>query len=690
MADFRELGVSEGTLQSLTSMGFEEPTPIQTQAIPLLLSGRDIIAQALTGTGKTAAFGVPLVERVDPELRQPQAIVMAPTRELAVQVTDQVCKIGHHRGISVLPIYGGQPIGRQLYMLHRGVQVVVATPGRLLDHMRRGSIDLSAVTTLVLDEADQMLEMGFVEDVEYVLEHLPAERVTALFSATMPQPIVDLAQKYLREPEVLRLVKAQGLTVPDIDQVFYMVPFPRKLDALCRVLDVKQPERTIVFCATKRMVDEVSEGLNARGYPAEALHGDISQAMRERVLRGFRGGQTEVLVATDVAARGLDIPEVSHVINFDIPPDPEYYVHRIGRTGRYGRRGAAITFVNPREMRILKVIERVTGAHIRREEVPTAAEAEEREIEILRDRLTSTLSAGGWGRYRPMIEELLLEDHDPVDLAAAALQLVASGVVSTRRMGSATRSLTLPTIPAAAGTASSERTTPPGPSAPLERSGAFERAASPEQTRAAARGARPSFAERRAPDGRPAAAGRDRAGAPPLRRAPAISLAAADALRERRPFERSSAGGATPDRERRPFREGDRPDRAGYREDRTGYREDRRAPRPFAESRSPRAADDRRPMRDADDRRLPHDTDDRRPARDMDDRRPARDGEERRPFGDRKPKRWVNAGKPGRSGGPSGTFGSKPGGKFGGKAPTRGSKSAAPGAGRPARPKRAR
>jgi ATP-dependent RNA helicase DeaD len=444
LVEFRELGLREETLRGLATMGFEAPTPVQERAIPCLLEGRDVIAQALTGTGKTAAFGVPIVERIDPTRAHPQAIVLTPTRELAIQVTDQLCKIGQHRHIAVLPIYGGQPIGRQLATLRRGVHAIVATPGRLLDHMRRGSVDLSGVRTLILDEADQMLEMGFIEDVEYVLEHLPTERATALFSATMPKPIVDLAKKHLRDPEMIVLARPRGLTVPDIEQVFYLVPFPRKLDALCRVLDVRQPERAIVFCATKRMVDEVVEGLTARGYPAEALHGDISQAMRERVLRAFRSGQFEVLVATDVAARGLDVPEVSHVVNFDIPPDPEYYVHRIGRTGRFGRRGEAITFVNPREMRVLKVIERVTGAHIRREEVPTAAEAEEREVEMLEARLLATLGKGGWGRYRPVIEELLLEDHDPVDLAAAALALLASSGAGTRRAGRQPISLVSP------------------------------------------------------------------------------------------------------------------------------------------------------------------------------------------------------------------------------------------------------
>jgi ATP-dependent RNA helicase DeaD len=278
---------------------------------------------------------------------------------------------------------------------------------------------------LVLDEADQMLQMGFQEDVEYVISHLPAERVTALFSATMPKPILDIVSRYMRNPEILQLSKPSALTVPEIDQVFYQVPFPRKFDALCRVLDVRQPDRAIVFCATKRMVDEAVERLQARGYVAEALHGDINQATREKVLRGFREGRTEVLVATDVAARGLDIPAVSLVVNFDIPPDPEYYVHRIGRTGRLGRAGEAITFVNPREMGELRLIERATGARIRRAEVPSAAEAQERESQLLEERLLDVLAKDGWGPYRLIVEDLL-GDHDPIDIAAAALSM-ASG-----------------------------------------------------------------------------------------------------------------------------------------------------------------------------------------------------------------------------------------------------------------------
>jgi ATP-dependent RNA helicase DeaD len=297
--------------------------------------------------------------------------------------------------------------------------------------MRRRSIDLNAVKMLVLDEADQMLQMGFQEDVEFIISHLPDDRVTALFSATMPRPILDIVHRYMRTPEILRLSKPSELTVPEVQQVFYQVPFPRKFEALCRVLDVRQPDRAIVFCATKRMVDEAVERLQARGYVAEGLHGDMNQAGREKVLSGFRDGRTEILVATDVAARGLDVPAVSLVVNFDIPPDPEYYVHRIGRTGRLGRAGEAITFVNPREMGELRMIERATGARIRRADVPTAAEAEEREAQVLEERLLDVLAKDGWGPYRVIVQDLL-DEYDPVDLAAAALAMAAARAPSRR------------------------------------------------------------------------------------------------------------------------------------------------------------------------------------------------------------------------------------------------------------------
>jgi ATP-dependent RNA helicase DeaD len=414
-------------------MGFEEPTPVQAQAIPHLLQGKDVVAQALTGTGKTAAFGIPLVERINPRRNQPQAIVMTPTRELAVQVAEHLGQLGKHRDLRLVAIYGGQPIDRQLRALSRGVHAVVATPGRLMDHMRRGTVDLSSVGLLVLDEADQMLQMGFQEDVEYVMSHLPPERVTALFSATMPKPIMDIVHRYMREPQVIQLSRAQALTVPEVEQVFYVVPFPRKMDALCRILDARQPERAIVFAATKRMVDEVTERLQGRGFVAEGMHGDVTQAAREKVLRGFREGRTEVLVGTDVAARGLDIPDVSMVINFDIPPDPEYYVHRIGRTARVGRSGLAVTFVNPREMRELQLIERVTGARIRRAELPSGAEAEEREAQLFEEQILDVLDRDAWRPYRGLVEELMT-DHDPLEIAAAAAALA---IERRRRPGTA-------------------------------------------------------------------------------------------------------------------------------------------------------------------------------------------------------------------------------------------------------------
>ena len=425
MNSFQTLGLTSEVLRSLDAMGFDAPTPVQARAIPGLLQGRDVVAQALTGTGKTAAYGIPLVERIDIARKVPQALVLAPTRELTVQIAEQLWQLGHQRGLQLVSIYGGQPYDRQLRALSRGVHAIVATPGRLLDHLRRGSADFSSVGMLVLDEADQMLDMGFAEDVEAILGHVPATRLTALFSATMPKPILDLAGRYLRNPEIIRLSQPQALTVSTIDQVFYQVPFPRKLEALCRVLDARQPERAIVFCATKRMVDEAVERLQAGGYAAEAIHGDISQPGREKVLRAFREGRTEVLVATDVAARGLDIPEVTLVINFDIPPDPEYYVHRIGRTGRLGRAGEAITFVNPREVRDLRLIERVTGARIRPAEVPSVAEVEARDLQMLEERLLDAIGKDGWPRYRAVIQDLV-GDYDPIDLAAAALTLAAS------------------------------------------------------------------------------------------------------------------------------------------------------------------------------------------------------------------------------------------------------------------------
>jgi len=433
MPNFDDFGLSAQVLRALREMGFEEPTPVQTRAMPPLLAGKDVVAQALTGTGKTAAYGIPLVEHIDPHFKSIQAVVLSPTRELAIQVEEHLSQLAKYRNLRFLAIYGGQPIDRQLRALSRGVHGIVATPGRLMDHMRRGTVKLDNVRVLVLDEADQMLQMGFQEDVEFILSKLSKERLTALFSATMPASILKIVDRYMNDAEKIQLSRPQALTVPSVDQVFFQVPFPQKFDALCSVLDSRQSDRTMVFCSTKRMVDEVAERLPMRGYAAQAIHGDVTQSGRERALKAFRDGRTDVLIATDVAARGLDVPDVSLVVNFDIPPDPEYYVHRIGRTGRSGKSGEAITFVNPREMRELKMIERVTGAHIRRGELPTPREAEERAGQQLESKLREALQGTAWKRYVGLVDSLSSE-HDAVEIAAAALALAGEQRGPARRL----------------------------------------------------------------------------------------------------------------------------------------------------------------------------------------------------------------------------------------------------------------
>jgi ATP-dependent RNA helicase DeaD len=366
VTDFTSLKLSAEVRRAIDELGFEEPSPVQAQAIPELMAGRDLIAQAMTGTGKTAAFGIPLVERLDPTSDTIQGVVLAPTRELAVQVAEQIYRLGRHRGLRVVPIYGGQPIERQPRALRNGVQIVVATPGRLMDHMRRGSIELGRVRMIVLDEADEMLNMGFLEDIEYVLSKLPSERQTALFSATMPEPISRLAGQYLRDPVTVQLGSPRGVTVPSIEQRYYEVPGRYKFEALVRVLDVEQPGIAIVFCGTKRAVDEVAERLPSRGYRVESLHGDMSQVQRDRAIRAFREGRAEVLVATDVAARGIDVEQISHVINYDVPHHPEDYVHRIGRTGRAQSVGDAFTLMTAEDLQEVAAIEHFIGQKIPR------------------------------------------------------------------------------------------------------------------------------------------------------------------------------------------------------------------------------------------------------------------------------------------------------------------------------------
>lgn len=418
---FTALGLAQPLLQSIRELGFEEPTPIQRRAIPVLLSGRDAIAQAQTGTGKTAAFALPLLQQLDVDSRQVQALVLAPTRELAVQVAEAVHALGRHLEVGVLPIYGGQPIDRQLRALRLGVQVVIGTPGRIQDHLRRGSLTLDAVKTVVLDEADEMLDMGFEEEIEAILALAPERRQTALFSATIPPRVLALSRRYLRDA-VRVTIEAEKLTVPTIKQTYYEVAPRAKLDALCRILDMEAPGSAIVFCRTKRDVDEIGEALMARGYPADTLHGDLSQAMRDRVMRRFRDGQAELLVATDVAARGLDIEHVSHVINFNIPEDPEQYVHRIGRTARAGRSGDAITLVTPREMRWLREIERLIRKRIKPARVPTAGDIAARRLELTKESITRAIREGGLESYLMAVEDLA-SDGDLTQVAAAALKV---------------------------------------------------------------------------------------------------------------------------------------------------------------------------------------------------------------------------------------------------------------------------
>jgi ATP-dependent RNA helicase DeaD len=421
---FADLGLSEALLRSIRDVGYEEPTPIQVQTIPLLLAGRDVIAQAQTGSGKTAAFGLPIIEAIDPRERRVQALILCPTRELAIQVAEALHKYGRHKEVETLPIYGGQPYERQFRGLQRGVQIVVGTPGRVMDHMRRGTLALDRIRFFVLDEADEMLDMGFIEDIEWILEQAPAERQTALFSATMPPRIADLARRYLRDP-VRITVAGKQMTVPATRQSFYEVVRARKVDALTRILDAETPTSAMIFCRTKVGVDELGEALMARGYAVETLHGDLSQVQRDRVMRRFRAGQADILIATDVAARGLDIPEVSHVINFDIPESAEAYVHRIGRTGRAGRSGDAITLVTPREVRWMRQIERITRARIEARRLPTLADVAARRREAMAQQVRAVLA--NEDAYEPYLDTVaeLADERDAIAVAAAVLKLYA-------------------------------------------------------------------------------------------------------------------------------------------------------------------------------------------------------------------------------------------------------------------------
>jgi len=415
---FKDFGLSQETLKAISEIGFEEPTPIQVSTISLILSGRDIVGQAQTGTGKTAAFGIPIAERYR-HCRKPFAIVLEPTRELAVQVAQEIQRIGKHKKISVLPVYGGTSIDRQIKTLQRGVNVIVGTPGRVIDLLRRRALSLSEIGMVVLDEADEMLDMGFIEDMETILTVTPADRQTLLFSATIPQSIMDIARRYMRIPEKIR-VNTKDVVIPKIRQTFYEVREDNKVDALSRLLDVENPQLAIVFCHTKREVDAVFMKLSRLGYNAGAIHGDFTQARRDEVMNKFKGGILDILVATDVAARGLDIKNVTHVINFGIPQNSDSYVHRIGRTGRAGKSGIAITLITPREYRHLRLIERTARTIIARKKLPTPADvARARERNILMD-ISGIIRENRHAGYLKTIEELS-NNHEFGDIAAAAL-----------------------------------------------------------------------------------------------------------------------------------------------------------------------------------------------------------------------------------------------------------------------------
>ena len=420
---FDELDLCPQIVRAVKEMGFEAATPIQARAIPVIMEGRDVIGQAQTGTGKTAAFGIPLLQKIDPKNRKLQAIVLCPTRELAVQVADEIrrlCKFMH--GIKVLPIYGGQDIGKQIRSLKGGIQLIIGTPGRVMDHMRRHTLKFDQLHTIVLDEADEMLNMGFREDIETILKDVPEERQTILFSATMPQPILDITKNYQRDAQLVRVVKKE-LTVQNIDQYYYEVKEKNKEEVLSRLLDMYNPRRALVFCNTKRRVDELTGALQGRGYFAEGLHGDMKQSQRDRVMNGFRNGKTEILIATDVAARGIDVDDVEAVFNYDLPQDDEFYVHRIGRTGRAGRVGKAFTFIVGKEVYKLKDIQRYCKTKIYAQPIPSLNDVSAIKADKILNNIADTIQNENLSAMVDLIEQRLNEeDYTAMDIAAAFLK----------------------------------------------------------------------------------------------------------------------------------------------------------------------------------------------------------------------------------------------------------------------------
>lgn len=431
--NFEELNIDPRMLRAVSDMGFEEASPIQVQAIPALMDGKDVIGQAQTGTGKTAAYSIPMLQRINPDLKKLQAVVLCPTRELAVQVAEEIRKIAKYMSdIKVLPVYGGQEIVKQIKSLKSGVQIVVGTPGRVMDHMRRKTVRFDDVAMVVLDEADEMLDMGFREDMETILTDIPGERQTVMFSATMSKEIMDIAATFQKNPQTIKVVRKE-LTVKNIEQYYFEVKPRSKDEVLCRLIDIYNPKLSVVFCNTKRQVDDLISVLKGRGYFADGIHGDMKQMQRDRVMSDFRSGKTEILIATDVAARGIDVDDVDIVFNYDLPQDEEYYVHRIGRTGRAGRSGMAFSFVSGKEVYKLKEIERYCKTKIKVKQIPTMDDVKNRKLDQLFGQIRESIEAGGLSEMVEIIENRINEDDmTALDVAAALLKMTVGDSLTER------------------------------------------------------------------------------------------------------------------------------------------------------------------------------------------------------------------------------------------------------------------
>ena len=426
---FKELGLNEDILKAINDMGFEEPSKIQAKVIPILLEGYDVIGQAQTGTGKTLAFGAPVLSSISKEGKNIKCLILAPTRELAIQVNDELVRIAKYSKVRILPVYGGQPIDRQIKSIKRGVDIIVGTPGRVLDLIRRNVMELSNIEFLVLDEADEMLNMGFIEDIEEIMKNTNDERRTLLFSATMPAPIKKLAKKYMKKNSKQVSIVKNDITCSNVTQYYFEIKHKDRFETLCRVLDVDEPQAAIIFCKTKKGVDELVASMQSRGYSVEGMHGDMPQNHRMNTLRKFKEGSLEFLVATDVAARGIDVENVTHVVNYDLPQDPESYVHRIGRTGRANREGVAYTLVTPREYMALKQIEKTTKGKIKRKEIPTIDDIFYTKYKNIYDRVKVCVEGEDYKRFVPLVAELD-EEFNLVDVAAALMQLIYEKEVS--------------------------------------------------------------------------------------------------------------------------------------------------------------------------------------------------------------------------------------------------------------------